>query len=137
MIRARCAKLGLLASFSLASLACNDAERRERESAADVAHAEQVLRDVDNSAKAHVLPMLSKPCFGAAPCEAQRACRAAYALYVDGLALTRAAKQQLDDGKSTDAAKLLGSAEQKLSGASSQIADCTDRAAALRRQYAL
>lgn len=64
-------------------------------------------------------------------------CAAAYALHVDALALTQAAKQQLADDQGEAAAKLLGAAQQKLEQARAPIADCTDRAAALRRRYGL
>ena len=110
---------------------------RERQSAAQVLRAEQAVRSADNADKQRLLPFFAMPCFGQEPCDVQRRCREAYALHVDALRLTQVAKQTFADGKSAEAAGLLGSAEHKLQQARSQVADCTDRASALRRRYHL
>jgi hypothetical protein len=70
-------------------------------------------------------------------CRARDVCHSAYALYVEALTLTQAAKQQLGDGKAADAAKLVGASEEKLTEASRSIADCTEREGALRLRYKL
>jgi hypothetical protein len=120
-------------------LACDGArELREKQSAGGVLLALRALREAGNTEKAKALTGLAQaPCLGEGVCELRDACRAAYALHVEGLTLTQAAKQQLSDGKVLDAAKLLGSAEEKLKAAGPKVDDCTDRAGALQRRYKL
>ena len=132
-------RLGCWLAAAALLLACDGAkELREKQSAGGVLMALQVLREAGNAEKAKALLGLSQaPCLGEGVCELREACRAAYALHVEGLTLTQAAKQQLSDGKALDAAKLLGSAEEKLKAAGPQVDDCTDRAGALRRRYKL
>jgi len=127
-------------ALALAALGC-----RARPSPADaeaVAHicwTEQRLRTVANPEKApYLTSMRAAGCTtGSEACVVRDRCAAAYALHVDALALTQAAKQQLADDQGEAAAKLLGAAQQKLEQARAPIADCTDRAAALRRRYGL
>lgn len=132
-------RLGYILAAATLLLACDQAkELREKQSAGGVLLALQVLREAGNSEKAKALNGLTQaPCLGEGVCELRDACRAAYALHVEGLTLTRAAKQRLQDGKALDAAKLLGSAEEKLKAAGPKVDDCTDRAGALRRRYKL
>ena len=120
-------------------LACDGArELREKQSAGGVLLALHVLREAGNDQKAKALTGLAQaPCLGEGVCELRDACRAAYALHVEGLTLTQAAKQQLSDGNAVEAAKLLGSAEEKLRAAGPQVDDCTDRAGALQRRFKL
>lgn len=120
-------------------LACDGAqELREKQSAGGVLLALQVLREAGNAEKAKALAGLAQaPCLGEGVCELRDACRAAYALHIEGLTLTQAAKQQLADGKPLEAAKLVGSAEEKLEAAGTKVDDCTDRAGTLKRRYQL
>ena len=129
---------GLLVAFGLL-LACDGAqELREKQSAGGVLLALRALREAGNAEKAKALAGLAQaPCQGEGVCELRDSCRAAYALHVEGLTLTQAAKQQLSDGKAFDAAKLLGSAEEKLKAAGPKVDDCTARAGALQRHYEL
>jgi hypothetical protein len=135
----RRSRLGYVLPVAALLLACDGAkELRAKQSAGGVLLALQVLREAGNAEKAKALTGLAQaPCVGEGVCELRDACRAAYALHVEGLTLTQAAKQQLQDGKALDAAKLLGSAEEKLKDAGRQVDDCTDRAGALRRRYKL
>ncbi len=133
----RRAHFTLLAASLITTLACDSSASRERSSAADVARAEEQLRSAENSRKASVLTALDGPCEGNAPCEVQRLCRPVYRLHVEAVSLTEAAKQQLADGHAERAAKLLGSAEEKLKQAQGEVASCTLRAGALPRQYKL
>jgi hypothetical protein len=121
------------------SLACSSGrEVAERRSAAQVARAVEVLRNAPNPAKAQALLGLRQvSCQGVEVCATHAACMAGYALHVEALALTQAAKQQLADGKSAEAARVLGSAEQKLVEADAQVTACTDLEAKLRRQHGL
>jgi hypothetical protein len=113
-------------------------ELREKQSAGGVLLALQVLREADNADKSRALAGLTQaPCLGEGVCELRDTCRAAYALHIEGLTLTQAAKQQLGDGKALDAAQLLGAAEEKLKAAGIKVEDCTDRAGALKRRYKL
>ena len=97
-----------------------------------------VLRDAPNPQKAKALSGLTRaPCDGEGVCEVRDTCRDAYALHVEALDLTAAAKQLMADGKASEAAKLVGAAEQKLGEAARKVDDCTQRAAALRRRYQL
>ena len=125
--------LGLLCAL----LGCGKGSDAERRSAADVARAEESVRGADNAHKAQLLSLFASPCVGQEPCDVQRRCRAAYAQHVDALHLTAAAQQRLSDGHGEEAAKLLGSAEQKLQSAGAEIGDCTARAGELRRHYHL
>ena len=127
----------LLASCAL--LACSSAREAEaKQSAGRVARAIEVVLNAPNAAKATALAELAKVSCGAPDiCETRDICRSAYALHVEALTLTQAAKQQLDDGKSTEAAKLLGASEEKLTEASRRITDCAERDGALRRRYKL
>jgi hypothetical protein len=132
-------RLGGWLAASALLLACDGAkELREKQSAGGVLLALQVLREAGNAEKAKALTGLAQaPCLGEGVCELRDTCRVAYALHVEGLTLTQAAKQQLGDGKALDAAKLLGSAEEKLKAAGPKVDECTDRAGALKRRYKL
>lgn len=102
-----------------------------------MARAVEVLRNAPNAAKAEPLAALAKlACTGAEVCAVRDACRDAYALHVEAVTLTAAAKQKLAD-KPLEAAKLLGSSEQKLKEADPRVSACSDREAALRRRYKL
>jgi hypothetical protein len=111
----------------------------EGESTAHICWAEERLRSVSNSEKASYLADLkSSGCMkGSDTCVVRDRCVAAYTLHVDGLKLTAAAKQQLNDGDGEAAARLLGSAQEKLERARGEVDDCTARTAALRRRYGL
>jgi hypothetical protein len=128
-----------LLALWLAALGCGDGqELKLKQSAANVARAEERLRNASNPEKAAALAELAElSCFGEGPCEARDRCAAAYGVHVEALNLTQAAKLQLADDKPLDAARLLGAAEAKLKEASGKVADCTERAAALRRRHAL
>ncbi len=132
-------KLGHSLAVAALLLACDGAkELRAKQSAGGVLLALQVLREAPNAEKAKALTGLTQaPCLEEGVCEVRDTCRAAYALHVEGLTLTQAAKQQLQDGKALDAAKLVGSAEEKLKQAGRKVDDCSDRAGALRRRYKL
>jgi hypothetical protein len=132
-------RLGCALAAVTLLLACNGAkELREKQSAGGVLLALQVLREAGNAEKAKALAGLAQaPCLGEGVCELRDACRSAYALHIEGLTLTQAAKQQLGDGKALDAAKLIGSAEEKLKAAGIQVEDCTARAGTLKRRYKL
>ena len=137
MSTARIARGALIGGLSLAALGCDSSANQERQSAADVARAEEQLRSADNSRKASLLGALDAACAGKEPCEVQRLCRAAYERHVTAVSLTAAAKQQLTDGRAEEAAKLLGAAEEKLKQAQGEVATCTVRAGDLRRRYKL
>jgi hypothetical protein len=132
-------RLRLLSLIALGALSCDGAkELRAQQSAGGVLLALGVLREAPNASKAKALNGLAQaPCNGEGVCEVRDACRDAYALHVEALALTAAAKQKLVDGQAQVAAELLGPAEQKLKAASTKIDDCNERAGALRRRYKL
>ena len=110
----------------------------EQKSAAQVARAIEVLRQAPNPAKAEPLAALSKlPCTGHDVCQTRDNCRAAYALHVEALTLTAAAKQKLADDQPLEAAKLLNASDQKLKDADVQVSACTSLEGALRRRYNL
>jgi hypothetical protein len=119
--------------------ACSSAtEAAERKSAAQVARAIELLRQAPNAAKAAPLAQLAKlACQGSEVCATRDACRSAYAMHVEAVTLTSAAKQRLADGRPDEAAKILGAAEQKLADADVKVSACTDREGALRRRYKL
>jgi hypothetical protein len=135
----RLGRLAACAALGCVLLAC--ASKREadaRQSAARIARATEVLRGAPNRAKSEALRELAKvPCESPEACRARDTCVIAYTTHVDALALTEAAKLQAAEGDAAQAAKVLGSAEQKLSEASAKVTDCTDRDAALRRLYKL
>lgn len=136
----RLARVGLAALGLLPCLlSCNSARHaEEQKSAAQVARAVEVLRNAPNETKAGPLAELGKlRCVGADVCGARDACRIAYTLHVDALALTAAAKDQVAFRDNPRAGKLLISAEQKLTQASQKVADCVEREGALRRRYKL
>lgn len=124
---------------ALALLGCDPTkELRAQQSAGGVLRALKVLHDAGNAEKARALPGLARaPCFGEGVCELRDGCRAAYALHVEGVTLTQAAKQQLRDGNAEGASKLLGSAEEKLKAAAPRVSACVEQAADLRRRYKL
>jgi hypothetical protein len=130
---------GALALLFAASLSCDGAkELRAKQSAGGVLLALGVLREAPNPAKAKALTGLAQaPCNGEGVCEVRDVCRAAYALHVEALTLTSAAKQKLADGEAQQAAQLLAPAEEKLKASSAQIDDCNARAGAMRRRYKL
>jgi hypothetical protein len=125
--------------IALLALGCDGAkELRAQQSAGGVLLALGVLREAPNPGKAKALSGLAQaPCNGEGVCEVRDACRAAYALHVEALALTAAAKQKLAQGQAQLAAELLAPAEEKLKVASAKIDDCNERAGALRRRYKL
>ena len=131
------AHLALVLTLLQGSLGCASETSPERRSAADVVRAEEMLRSADNAQKARLLSALSTPCVGADSCETQRICRAAYQLHVEALGLTGAAKDKLGAGQGDEAARLLGSAEQKLKQAQLDVTACTEHAHELRRRYKL
>jgi hypothetical protein len=133
-VNARWLALALSATASCGS----SREAVEQQSAAQVARAIEVVREAPNAAKAAALEGLGKlVCNGAEVCAARDACVAAYREHVEAVTLTEAAKLQLVEGNGNEAAKLLGSAQQKLGAAKDKVAGCTDREAALRRRYKL
>jgi hypothetical protein len=135
----RLARLVACATLGGQLLGCaSQKDAAARKSAARVARAIEVLRGAPNPAKADVLRELAKvPCESPEACRARDACVGAYTTHVEALALTQAAKLQAIEGSGTEAAKVLGAAERKLSEASTKVTDCTDREAALRRLYKL
>jgi hypothetical protein len=132
-------RYGLLLLGAASAFGCDGArELRTKQSAGGVLLALGVLREAPNPAKAKALTGLTQaPCSGEGVCEVRDACRAAYALHVEGLTLTAAAKQKLADGDAQLAAQLLTPAEEKLKAASAQIDDCILRAGELKRRYKL
>jgi hypothetical protein len=127
-------------ALGLAALGCRTRPApADAEAVAHICWTEQRLRTAANPEKAPYLTDMQRAgcTAGSDACIVRDHCAAAYGLHVDALALTQAAKQQLADGHAETAAKLLGSAEEKLEQARAPIAECTDRAAALRRQYGL
>lgn len=133
------ARLVACATLACLLLACaSEKEADVRRSAARVARAVEVLRGAPNPAKADALRALAKvPCESPAACATRDACVAAYTTHVEALALTQAAKLQASQGSGTEAAKVLGAAEQKLSEARTKVNDCTDREGALRHLHKL
>ena len=132
-------RIAVCATLGIVLLACaSEKEAGARQSAARVVRATEVLRGAPNRTKAEALRELAKvPCESREACAARDACVAAYTTHVDALALTQAAKLQASEGDAVQAAKVLGSAEQKLDEARTKIIACTDREAALRRLYKL
>lgn len=132
-------RVARLAFAAALLLGCHAAEElRAQQSAGGVLLALKVLRDAPNASKAKALNGLAQaPCTGEGVCAVRDVCRKAYALHVEGITLTEAAKQRLRDGQALEAATLLGPAEEKLREAGRQVDDCTDRAAALQRRYKL
>ena len=128
-----------LAAACCVAFACSSAADAEaKQSAGRVARAIEVLRNAPNAGKAPALAELDKlPCAGPEVCETRAACQVAYAQHVEALSLTAAAKLKLVDGQAQEAAKLLGSAQTKLSEANTKIQSCTNREGALRRRYKL
>lgn len=131
--------LSALVLLGVLQVACDPTkELREKQSAAGVLRAVEAVRKADNQDKEKALHWLAQaPCSGVGVCELRDACRAAYALHVEGLTLTQAAKQQLAAGEDEQAAKLVGSAEQKLRRAGTDVEACLLQAVDLRRRYSL
>ena len=129
----------LALTLSLFTVCCSSrADIEAQKSAGLIARAIQQLRDAPNDAKPPALAELTKlSCAGADVCETRAACQTAYQEHIDALALTAAAKLKLSAGQAQEAAKLLGSAQDKLGQASSLVTLCTEREAALRRRYKL
>jgi hypothetical protein len=129
VIRARLCALGF------AALSCHSDQRlREQQASAHICWVEERLRNAANPDKAAFLADLARsPCPSPAACALRDRCTAAYTLHVDGLKLTRVAKQQMQDGRGDEAARLLGAAETKLRQAGAEVTQCTELAAALRR----
>ena len=124
--------------LSFTTLSCSQRDPEAQQSAGRVARAIEVLRNAANDAKAKPLEALAQvACTGPDVCETREACRAAYTLHVDAVSLTGAARQKAADGQATDAAKLLGSAQQMLGEAGSKVQACIERESALRRRYKL
>ena len=121
------------------ALSCSSGQyAAEQKSAAQVARAIEVLRQAPNPAKAEPLAILAKlPCAGADVCRTRDGCRDAYALHVEAVTLTAAAKQKLADDQPAEAAKLLNASEQKLKDADAKVTTCTELEGALRRRYKL
>ena len=99
--------------------------------------ADGTVWDVSTVKQKALSGLAQAPCTGAGVCEVRDACQGAYALHVEGVTLTEAAKQRLHDGRTAEAAALLGPAEEKLKEAGRQVEACTERAAALQRRYRL
>jgi hypothetical protein len=128
----------LEAALCSIALACSSQDVESRKSAARVARAIEVVRGAPSASKAGALADLLKvDCSGADICQTRDVCTAAYQLHVHAVALTQAAKLQMNDGKAVEAAKLLVSAEDELRTASGKVAGCAEREAALRRRYKL
>jgi hypothetical protein len=124
-----------VASWLVACSSAADAEARQ--SAGRVARAIEVLRDAPNAGKPEALSALGKTaCSGPDVCETRAACQSAYAEHVDALSLLAAAKLKLADAPQ-EAARLLGSAQSKLTAAETKVMTCTEREQALRRRYKL
>jgi hypothetical protein len=119
-------------------VACSQRDTGAQQSAGRVARAIEVLRNAPNDGKASALQALGAlPCQGPDVCETRDSCRSAYALHVDGVNLTAAARQKTADGQNVDAANLLGSAQQLLQESAAKIQDCIERESALKRRYKL
>lgn len=117
---------------------CRPQGLTSQQSAARVARAIEVLRNAPNEAKAVPLAALAElGCTGPDVCETRDACVSGYTLHVDAGTLTQRAKAQLSDGQPPEAAKLLFTAQQKLTEASRKVADCVEREGALRHRYKL
>lgn len=130
------ARLGALALALL--VACSAREGAEQKSAARVARAVEVLRNAPNQMKKEPLAELGQlQCVGTDVCATRDACRSAYQVHVDALALTAAAKDQVASRDNPRAGNLLVSAEEKLREAGARVADCVEREAALRHRYKL
>jgi hypothetical protein len=113
-------------------------EQVEKRSAGAVSRAVEQLRSAPNEAKAARLAELRQvACANVVICQARDLCADAYAEHVEGVALTGAARLQIEQGKDVEAAGVLIAAEQKLQRASERIAHCTDHQASLRRRYKL
>lgn len=128
-----------LVGVAVLALSCSPSqEAAAQKSAAQVARAIEVLRQAPNPAKAEPLAALAKlPCSGPDVCQTRDSCREAYALHVEAISLTAAAKQKLADDEPLEAAKLLNASDQKLKDADSRVATCTELEGALRRRYKL
>ncbi len=125
-------------AVGLLSACRTEADVAAQKSAARVARAVEVLRQAPNEAKSAPLAELRKlGCAAPDVCAAREQCAAAYALHLDGLALTGAARAKLAEDRATEAARLLGSAERTLKDAEQRIADCTASEGELRRKYKL
>lgn len=111
---------------------------RERQTVAHLCWTEERLRRAANPDKAAALAELAAaPCPNPAACAMRDECATAYTIHVDALRLTQAAKLQMGDGKGEQAAGLLGAAEAGLQQAGAKVAQCTDLAAKLRRDYSV
>ena len=132
-------RLGLAWLGIVCGLGCSSGQdEAAQKSAAQVARAIELLRQAPNPAKTEPLANLAKlGCAAPDVCQTRDACTRAYTLHVDAVMLTAAAKQNLQDGKPTEAAKLLSASEQKLTDSSSQVTTCTTLEGALRRHYKL
>jgi hypothetical protein len=121
---------------ALLLLGCDaNREQGEMQLVAQLCRLEERLRAAANPAKAELLAALAKaPCPTASACQARDTCTAGYTLHVDALQLTAVAKQNIGDGQDEQAAKLLGSAAEKLQLAGPRIEACTAAVAALRRR---
>lgn len=123
------------------AFACDSRSREESRRQREVAQlcwVEDRIRNAPNAGKGAVLSELSRaPCPAPDACRMRDACVAAYALHVDALELTAAAKQLLSDHKDVEAAGILGAAEAKLKQAGPGIEQCTAASADLRRAYGI
>jgi hypothetical protein len=121
------------------ALSCSSSqEAAAQKSAAQVARAIEVLRQAPNPAKAAPLAALAKlPCSAPDVCQTRDRCREAYAVHVEAISLTGAAKQKLANDEPLEAAKLLNASDQKLKDADLRVTTCTELEGALRRRYNL
>lgn len=127
-----------MATTLLFLAACSQRDTEAQQSAGRVARAIELLRNAPNDSKAIPLKALADlACTGPEVCETRDTCRSAYALHVDGVSLTAAARQKAADRQDLEAASLLGSAQQKLRDAGSKVQDCVEREGALKRRYNL
>lgn len=120
-------------------LACGpDRGAQAKQSAARVTRAVATLRNAPNGGKEAPLESLRQlACAAPDVCQTRDACQAAYTLHLDALKLTGAAKLNARDGKTEEAARLLGAAEGKLGEAGKAVAECIERESVLRRTYKL
>lgn len=131
-------RLTALVAVSSWLVACSSAAEAEaKQSAGRVARAIEVLREAPNAGKSEALLALGKTaCSGPEVCETRAACQAAYAEHVEALALIAVAKLKAAE-LPEEAAKLLGSAQTKLTAGEAGVMTCTEREQALRRRYKL
>lgn len=115
-----------------------DRKTEAKRSAARFSRAVEALRNAPHDGKDAPLKALAElECSEPDVCRARDVCQAGYTLHVEAVKLTRVAQLDAKEGNTSQATRLLMSAQTKLGEAGEVIADCIERESVLRRAYGL